>query len=1175
MTRLRLLCVAATLTLLGGAAHADFDADTGLIMSERWRTGVPLGGIGCGAVELLTDGSLGNATLNHNWDRPTGLLRGAFAAVQVRAGDHATARLLRLPAPQEYANAQNVKGTRYLGLYPRAEVSFTDPDLPVEVSLHAWSPLIRLSSRDSALPVAFFDFTVKNPGPEAVQAAVAMSWENILGFGGWRDVNWESTEGNRQRPMTTGPLRGLHFTTTQSYADRRQNVVGEYFLGAATQEGVSISECPSWDAAGQGISFWQGFAERGELPGVTTVAEPAPNAGAGTQPHRPAGAVAARARLAPGEARTVRFVLCWFMPTFRMEHEVREATGKFVVHEDAGRAAFDGNLATRWCTGRGQKEGDQFTLDLAATQTVSELILDSSPSVNDYPRGYLVEVSTDGATWREVAKAGREEADRAQQKAVLRIAFGATPARFIRITDLGSEDTWFWSIHELTVSGPQGKVDLTGAKASDRLAEISSHKQLDDVGHAYLADHGDVSGLAAYLARSADRLLAGTRAWQEPVLASNLPFWLKLKLINCAYTMVSDTVLTRDGRFSVMESPIDMGGALGTMDQRMAGHAFYTQMFPDLDQSELRIFAHCQQPDGRITHFVGNFHEVLDDPSVGYGITDWPDLSSAWILQVLKEYRWTGDRRFLDDMWPHVQRAIAWLQSADHDGDLIPEGGSTYDYEQMPRGAFIYSASCYLGALLGAEEMAKVEGDRALARAYRDRFGMVQGAVMRRLWNGEFFLKWRAGRGDDQIPNSFVASLAGDWLAHLCGLADTLPPGIAGREVEQLIARHQKPFFPVPPMEVTREGVSTTGACFTLQHEPYLGCEAIYQGFVTDGLETIRRVYHCVWLENKSPWDESLCYDAPGGHQGGLRSYMTCPTSWHVLNALSGVTLDAPGQTLYLSPRLPAGMTELHLPVYLGLHTAWLDFVPAKKLLSVRLSTAAPQPLRISRVARDGDATPLRLPKPVEVAAAPGGGEGPAAELDLSRWIGDLVPYPVSREVGWTVRPPVASRPGLPPAGWVVTAVATGAADAAPPKAAIDNDLNTRWTTGRGMQPGDWFQVDLGAPQRIGGVRTSIAGSPRDYPRGYVIEVSVDGERWRQVAAADEATSRRSVRHNIWRVAFAPVTARYVKITQLGSSSSWWWSIYELYVMPAGWRDPVPSRPVNLQRKHPRPTPPR
>ena len=252
------------------------------------------------------------------------------------------------------------------------------------------------------------------------------------------------------------------------------------------------------------------------------------------------------------------------------------------------------------------------------------------------------------------------------------------------------------------------------------------------------------------------------------------------------------------------------------------------------------------------------------DPNVGYGVTDWPDLSCGWVSQAVKLYRWTGDRSFLARVQPHIDRAMAWLQKDGEDDELIPAGGSTYDYETLPRGQFIYSASCYLGALRAASAVA----DPAEAARYDQHLADVQKSVMKNLWTGTYFRKWRQPSTGRTVDDSFIANLAGDWFTRISGLPSTLDPAIVHQSLAQTIARHQKPFFPMPPMQVTPDGAKTTSSCYSLQHEPYLGCEAIYGNYVDDGLETIRRIYFSVWEENESPGTSRSVTTPPTGTRG-------------------------------------------------------------------------------------------------------------------------------------------------------------------------------------------------------------------------------------------------------------------------------------------------------------------
>jgi hypothetical protein len=108
--------------------------------------------------------------------------------------------------------------------------------------------------------------------------------------------------------------------------------------------------------------------------------------------------------------------------------------------------ALDGRPETRWSTRAVQGPGMWFELDLNQVRSVGGLSLDNAGSPNDYPRGYVVKLSSDHKQWTEVAR--KERNDRA-----LDISFGAQPARYIRIEQTGSADRWWWSIHGVTVKG--------------------------------------------------------------------------------------------------------------------------------------------------------------------------------------------------------------------------------------------------------------------------------------------------------------------------------------------------------------------------------------------------------------------------------------------------------------------------------------------------------------------------------------------------------------------------------------------------------------------------------------------------------------------------------------------------------------------------------------------------
>jgi non-lysosomal glucosylceramidase len=515
--------------------------------------------------------------------------------------------------------------------------------------------------------------------------------------------------------------------------------------------------------------------------------------------------------------------------------------------------------------------------------------------------------------------------------------------------------------------------------------------------------------MTAYFDSKSDDLYQATLAWQKPVLDSTLPFWLKFKMINGASPMFANTILTKDGRFAVLESPHDMSGALGTMDQRIAAHAFYTAFFPDLDQAELELFAHCQSAAGEIPHFDGNIHFIIGDPNVDYGITGWPDLTTGWVAQIAKFYRLTGNQAFLDRMLPHVNSAMDWLQDSGQKNNGIPKGGSSFDYGQKSEGEFIYTASLYLASLRAAAAISLP----ADVEKYNQRFNQIQKTVMTDLWNGSFFRTFRttAGVADE---NSFVNALAGDWLTRVSGLPHTLAPDVTHEAIAQIIDRHQTPFGPVAPSEVTPAGKIIEDTSYVLQLEPFVGCEAIYENYVDAGLETIHRNDVLAWETKFHPgWGMGLSFNySAHGRPLSLRYYVTNPTTWFVLNALTGTSLDVPNNILYLSPRLATTETEAHLPVYFPRFWGWVDYVPAKHLLSLRIdktfpsneadqkpfyqltgqpANVEPEKLVVKSVAADGNAPLIALPEPFVVQ------EG--AVLNLSAYIDKLAPNPKSERV--------------------------------------------------------------------------------------------------------------------------------------------------------------------------------
>ncbi|MGV3533866.1 MAG: DUF7133 domain-containing protein, partial [Chthoniobacteraceae bacterium] len=139
----------------------------------------------------------------------------------------------------------------------------------------------------------------------------------------------------------------------------------------------------------------------------------------------------------------------------------------------------------------------------------------------------------------------------------------------------------------------------------------------------------------------------------------------------------------------------------------------------------------------------------------------------------------------------------------------------------------------------------------------------------------------------------------------------------------------------------------------------------------------------------------------------------------------------------------------------------------------------------------------------------------------------------------WTIEQLRAALPRpLERKGWKLSA----SHNARRVRAAIDGDGGSRFDTSTDQVPGMWFQVELPEETLISGLRLDTAASPNDYPRGYKVEVSADGQTWSKPVATGKGSGV------VTDISFEPVRAKFVKITQTGSVKGLYWSIHEMQI---------------------------
>ncbi len=183
------------------------------------RSGPALGGIGAGSIEVRKDGVFRNWTIFNN--RP--LFGGPVPPFQAdetlffmvrweEPGRHPMMRLLQIQSDAPHPAGiqlqfytfrwiRGVEETSFSVRWPFAALEFRDPAMPFTVEMEAFSPFIPHNVKDSALPAAFFHFTLKpKPGRKA-DALLIASMKHMAGYAdphrryGVRDVRGDGFGG--------------------------------------------------------------------------------------------------------------------------------------------------------------------------------------------------------------------------------------------------------------------------------------------------------------------------------------------------------------------------------------------------------------------------------------------------------------------------------------------------------------------------------------------------------------------------------------------------------------------------------------------------------------------------------------------------------------------------------------------------------------------------------------------------------------------------------------------------------------------------------------------------------------------------------------------------------------------------------------------------------------------
>ncbi|HCS49139.1 MAG TPA: hypothetical protein DIW61_13140 [Candidatus Aminicenantes bacterium] len=442
----------------------------------------------------------------------------------------------------------------------------------------------------------------------------------------------------------------------------------------------------------------------------------------------------------------------------------------------------------------------------------------------------------------------------------------------------------------------------------------------DLIGNFYTTRYSDAWDAAEKTATRLEELEKKTIEFVTAFGQSTLPPEVKeAALFNLSTLRTQTCFQTPDGRFFGFEGTSNSSGCCWGSCTHVWNYEQATAfLFGSLARSMREVeFNLATSPEGLMSFRVGlplsracDLNRAAADGQMGC------------IMKMYRDWQLSGDDSLLRPLWPNVKKALefCWIPGGwDGDRDGVMEGcqHNTMDVEYF--GPNPQMGIWYLGALRAAEEMARYLGDKKFAAFCAKLFQNGSAWLDTHLFNGEYYeheirppkdLKEIApglviGMGSKDLSNPdyqlgkgcLVDQLAGQYMAHVCGLGYLVDPGhvrttlqsilkynrqrgfydhfnclrsfVLGDETALLMASYPKgrPTNPFPYFTEVMTGFEYTAAVGML-----------YEGDVAQGLECIRDIRGRYDGRKRSPFDEAEC-----GHH-----YARAMASWAAVLALSG-----------------------------------------------------------------------------------------------------------------------------------------------------------------------------------------------------------------------------------------------------------------------------------------------
>ena len=301
------------------------ETDLRTYTNQHTEVAFPLGGIGTGTVSIGPTGRLRDWEIFNHPSKGVRLPH-VFGAIRCEdsAGDTVTRVLEGEPAPpfthptgivspSSNLGLPRFSHSEFVGQYPVATIELLDENVPLDVTMRAFTPFIPLNPEDSGIPTACFEYELHNPTANEVTASAVWSMPNVIGYLGTPPegkpfMNLPGVGGNINRPLDEPGLAGISFSSEHVDSDDLEYGTMAMWLQDVSSD--SLFRRTSWERT----DWWDGYQtmwdEYRETGTLSENAYEEPTEEGSTD----VGSIGTRFTVDPGETHEIRHGIGWHVP---------------------------------------------------------------------------------------------------------------------------------------------------------------------------------------------------------------------------------------------------------------------------------------------------------------------------------------------------------------------------------------------------------------------------------------------------------------------------------------------------------------------------------------------------------------------------------------------------------------------------------------------------------------------------------------------------------------------------------------------------------------------------------------------------------------------------------------------------------------------------------------------